>query len=218
MGLVRIPAPLPITLDDARPEDWARYVMRVTRTGFDELDNSTFNVRVTPTAERWKRMRQWARRYSKRDLTDMLAAAVVAFMRERKDRRAVDERLGDLELWAERADRQGTYLAHYAQQVHHARSSGGKESARKAKAKAEEWHATCKERARLMLKHNHAPHELAGILSGRFDKTPKQVRMVLQQSGVLKRRKSALSIEARLGTPHRAKYGHKKTARHPRTA
>lgn len=56
------------------------------------------------------------------------------------------------------------------------------------KAKAGKWQQECVEASRKMLADGRAQHELAGILSQQFGKTPTQVRNVLQEAGVMHRR------------------------------
>lgn len=65
------------------------------------------------------------------------------------------------------------------------RSRGGKKTATVLRARAAHWQAECADKAREMLTQGRAPRELSGILAKRFGASPRQVRTVLQQAGLL---------------------------------
>lgn len=70
------------------------------------------------------------------------------------------------------------------------RKKGGKKSGETRRAEAKPWHAECVAEARRMLRGGTGEHTLASTLARRFRVTPRRVRTVLQEAGMLKKRKS----------------------------
>lgn len=140
-----------------------------------EAENQRFFDRMD---RRYARICAWANNRDREEVTDHFALLLLLKLEEKRDA-PIREKGRDALIRANQRKRLEQWVA---------RSTGGRNAGEKRKAKAEESHAMWVAKARAYLEQGEAPHNVSSKVASYYKKSPKQVRNVLQNCGVLKKR------------------------------